>query len=385
MTAKQALREIRAPDEPAAEDRAWAVVRGAYLERVPAVRRTRHRRIALVPALMVVVAAVALSPAGATMSTWIRHTLGIPHAASSLFSLPTPGRLLVSGPSGTWTVGAGGSTRRIGPWRGATWSPHGRYIAVAGRGQLAAVDPHGTQQWALARPGVSDPTWYPPSGFRVAYLAGHQLRVVAGDGTGDRLFAAGVALVSPKWRPDHPYQIAYVNHAGRLLVRDADSGRTVWTAAPGRPKEVAWSADGSRLLVVTDRRALVYAPSGDPTTGIVTLSSTSILDASLSPDGRTLALLRGGAAQDVAVASLARRGPRLRRVLSGNGLQQLAWSPDSRWLLVSWPLADQWVFVRVAGRPRIAAVSHITRQFAAKSRAPGLPRIDGWCCTAGGT
>jgi hypothetical protein len=75
-----------------------------------------------------------------------------------------------------------------------------------------------------------------------------------------------------------------------------------------------------------------------------------------------------------------------RRVLSGAGLGQLAWSPDGRWLLVSWPAADQWVFVRVAGTPRIAAVSRIARQFSIRDAhgEAGFPRIEGWCCTARG-
>lgn len=76
---------------------------------------------------------------------------------------------------------------------------------------------------------------------------------------------------------------------------------------------------------------------------------------SLSPDGRMLALVRGGDANDVVLANLESPGARLRRLFSGAGVRALVWSPDGRWLLVSWPAADQWVFVRVAGRPRIAA------------------------------
>jgi hypothetical protein len=90
----------------------------------------------------------------------------------------------------------------------------------------------------------------------------------------------------------------------------------------------------------------------------------------------------------VVVSKLASNAVQSRRVLTGAGLRQLAWSPDGRWLLVSWPAADQWVFVRVTGMPRIAAVSRIARQFsarAAQASAPAaFPRIEGWCCTATG-
>jgi hypothetical protein len=66
-----------------------------------------------------------------------------------------------------------------------------------------------------------------------------------------------------------------------------------------------------------------------------------------------------------------------RRVLAEPGLDQLSWSPDGRWLLVSWPGADEWVFVRVVGAPRIRAVSRIAQQFSERS----FPRLDGWCCS----
>src|SRR5947209_5031809 len=106
---------MRAPEEAAAEERAWWVVRSAYQERVP-VRQPRRSRMAIALALAAVVGAVALSPAGATVGRLITRALGVHHASPALFSLPTPGRLLVSGPGGTWTVASDGSTRRVGSW-----------------------------------------------------------------------------------------------------------------------------------------------------------------------------------------------------------------------------------------------------------------------------
>src|SRR4029077_19381723 len=129
--------------------------------------------------------------------------------------------------------------------------------------QLAAVDPHGTLHWTLARPAVRDPRWYAPTGYRVAYLAGHALRVVAGDGTGDHVVATGVASVAPAWQPGSSYRLAYVTRSGMLVVRGADSRRTIWTAPlSGQPGELAWSSDGRRLLAVTATRASLYDPSG---------------------------------------------------------------------------------------------------------------------------
>jgi hypothetical protein len=97
-----------------------------------------------------------------------------------------------------------------------------------------------------------------------------------------------------------------------------------------------------------------------------------------------LALVRGGDANDVVVIDLAAQRLRLRRVSSLLGLHEISWSPDGRWLLVTSPPADQWVFVRVSGKPRVAAASGIAKEFAPHTRPGGFPRLEGWCCTAGG-
>ena len=140
----------------------------------------------------------------------------------------------------------GSSTRTD---RSDCWAPtrrrRGRPAACsrpsrAGR-QLTAVDPVGTVRWSLAaqRP-VSNPTWS-PSGIRVAYTSGNSLRVVAGDGTGDRLLVGRVASVAPAWRPlSEPVPagqvaigprtnvLAYVDRRGRVTVRDVDTGGVLW-------------------------------------------------------------------------------------------------------------------------------------------------------------
>jgi hypothetical protein len=387
MSAQRALGRFRAPDEAAAQERTWAVVRAAYREREPVIRRRSRRRLVLVPAIALLLAAVTLSPAGASVRRWIRHALGVPHAAPALFRLPATGSVLVSGGGGTWTVAADGSSRRLGSWRDASWSPRGLYVAVTRHDQLAAVDPHGTLHWALARPAVQDPRWYPPTGYRVAYLSGHSLRVVAGDGTADHLVATGVASVAPAWQPGHAYRLAYVTRKGLLVVRDADTRRAIWTARlSSSPTQLAWSSDGNRLLAVTAAQANLYDQQGRSVSTISAPPGAPIRDASLSPNGGAIALIRGAADQDVIVVTPA-SGPhqQSRGVLSGAGLRQLAWSPDGRWLLVGWPAADQWVFVRVAGMPRIAAVSKIARQFSASSSRVGFPQIEGWCCTTHGT
>ena len=64
-----------------------------------------------------------------------------------------------------------------------------------------------------------------------------------------------------------------------------------------------------------------------------------------------------------------------RTLFNGTGVfDGIAFSPDGRWLAISWPTADQWVFVGI-GRPlRIRAVAGIEEQFR------GRAAISGWCC-----
>lgn len=385
MNAKRALSSFRAPKERDAENRTWEVVRLAYRERVPAQRRTSHLRPVLAFGAVVVAGAIALSPAGATVGRLINRALGVQHAAPALLSLPAPGRLLVSGPGGTWTVAADGSTRRLGPWSQASWSPHALYVTAASANQLAAVTPHGIPQWTLARPAVDDPRWYPPTGYRIAYLSGGDLRVVAGDGTGDHLVAAGIAKVAPAWRPAHPYQLAYVSRRGRVVVRDADTGLVLWSVNPGADiRQLAWSGDGERLLALSSHALRVFAANGALSSTVPLAGGARPGDAALSPDGRTLALVLGGSESEVVVENLHASDPTPRRVLAGSGVRQVEWSPNGKWLLISWPAANQWVFVRVAGMPRIVAVSRITQQFSAGSHH-GFPQLEGWCCTAEGS
>jgi hypothetical protein len=382
--------DFRGPDESGAEARAWAAVRSAYLERSPEPRPRSWWRAVAVPVLAVVVAGLALSPAGAKVGSFgakvghlITRALGVQNAAPALFSLPAPGRILVSGPGGTWTADADGSARRLGPWQQASWSPHGLFVAVAGGDELAAVDPRGTVRWRLARPAVSDPRWFSPSGYRIAYLSAGTLRVVAGDGTGDHVVASGVAQVAPAWRPGDPYQLAYETVRGRLVVRDGDTGARLWSVtAPAGTSELAWAATGQDLLALAPNSVHVYAAGGRVLSSIALPRPASAVDGALSPNGRLVALVVGRS--QVMLARVGTPHPALRPVLTGSGVSQVSWSPDGRWLLVSWPAANQWVFVRVVGGPRVAAVSRIAEQFSSAGATHAFPQLDGWCCTAQG-
>jgi hypothetical protein len=276
-------------------------------------------------------------------------------------------------------VGADGTKRYIGRWREASWSPRRKNIVVAGHGEVAAVTPSGRPEWIRWHPDVSDPRWYGPDGYRVAYLSGHELWVVAGDGTGDHLLAGHVERVAPAWRTGHPYEVAYSPRRGTVAVRQADTGALLWSRpAPGAVTNLEWSSDGRELVAVTRFGVRLYDPTGRT---LETIALTPLATAALSPDGLTLALLRGGATQDVLLVRRHAVPRRVRTVFSAAGLRDLTWSPDGRWLMLDWPVADEWLFVRATGAPEILGVGAVGRQLGAGRALPGL---DGWCCTADG-
>lgn len=353
----------RVPSDRAAEERAWAVVRAAYAEREPVRSRVvvRRRFVLAAAALALACAAAALSPPGRAVVNAVRRSIGIEHAQPALFRLPASGRLLASGGGGTWVVAADGSKRRLGDWPAASWSPHALYVVAWSREGLAAIDPsHGTVHWSLARPAVSDVRWGGTRvDTRVSYLSGRSLRVVAGDGTGDRLLADAVAPVAPVWQPEQ-HVLAYVTRSGRaVVVRNADSGALVAVhRVRARVHELAWSADGRRLAAGTAAGVEVFG-----TGGTERIARRGLLALAFAPNG-SLALLTSRAVLVDGTEGLT-TVLRVPARLAG-----LAWSPDSRWLVTSLPAADQWIFV---GRRRLVAFAHIARQLGGAA-----PALDGW-------
>jgi hypothetical protein len=381
---RRALADLRAPDEIGARQRAWGTVRAAYAGRpVPAPARSR-RRFAVVPVVAIALIAVALSPAGATVTRIIKRALSAPHIAPAAgVALPAPGKLLVSDARGTWVVSSGGGVRRLGPWTQASWSPRGLYAAVASATSLAAVSPNGAVAWRLPVRGASDPRWYQPSGYRVAYRAGGNLRELTGDGRGDHLVARGVAPIAPAWRPGHEFQLAYATPGGAVVVLDGDTGAGAWRSRPhpGRPLGLAWSPDGSRLSLVTSAGAWLLLPGQSPPLSVRLPVRGPLLGGAASPDGRRLALVRGGPTRQLEVADLTTPTRPARTMLSGLGVSAPTWSADGRWLLVSWSAQNQWLFVHVAGRPRILAASRVAGRFGISGPSGGPLRVDGWCCS----
>jgi hypothetical protein len=384
---RRALRERPVPGEPEARERTLRVLRAAHAAETRApVRRRRLLRPAIALLVAVLALGTGLSPAGAEVRRWIGDRLD-PEPSPTLSRLPAGGRLLVSSAHGSWVVGADGSLRRLGDYSSAGWSPRGLFAVAASGRRLYAVEPDGTVRWSIARPGpVGHPAWSRGDGFRVAYLEGEQLRVVAGDGSGDRLVDTGVAPVSPAWRPGRGYVLTYAKRDGRIVTRDVLGGRVLWSARMGeRPARLEWTGRGDRLVALAGGAVLSFGRAGAPGPRRALPPGVSASVMAVHPSGRSVAV--AGTAGGVVGISLAASAQAPRKLFDGDGrFTGLAWSPDGRWLAAGWRAANQWVFVRspgarrgAAGARRVVTFSRISEQL---DPAGGgrFPRLDGWCC-----
>jgi hypothetical protein len=321
------LERIEIPGEYGARDRAWSVLEPAFAERDPVARHRRMWRPAVAIAVVVAAAAAVLSQPGRAVLDSLREVVGVERAQPALFSLPSAGRLLVASDTGVWVVQRDGSKRLLGPYREASWSPFGRFVVAASANELAALEPDGHVRWTLARPGVRSPRWAGTDrDTRIAYIDRSGLRVVAGDGTDDRLLVPGYD--GPfAWRQGRGFVLAYATSPGHRTFYDVAAHRVVGQSAgrvvePEKQRGVLRRRAGSTRLV---------------TGGRVVLRTPGILE---NPTA----------------------------------------SPDGRWLLVGWPAADQWVFVRKDGSG-LRAVANVSAQF--RSRA--FPHVEGWCCARRGS
>ena len=384
---------IEIPGEHEARERAWRVVSAAFATREPVTRTRSWRPLVLVAAGLTVVAA-AFSPPGRAVLDEVRDAVlpaGVQRTEAALFSLPAPGRLLVvsAEQGGVWVVRRDGSRRRLGDYEDARWSPFGRFIVATRRNGLYALTPEGKERWSLARREVQSPTWGGTRfDTRIAYVARSGLRVVEGDGDGDRLLARGD--IGPfAWQPGSRRQLLHLTTDGLSLL-DVDTGRILWR----RPFPfhqslgVSWSADGRRALAVSRFEVRVFDARGRRLRRIV-FPRSEIVAASFAPSGHTIGILRRepGTVTDqtrtsVSVLDVDRSGS-AKRIFTGRGdFGELAWSPNGRFILVAWRSADRWLFINRSTRYAIA-IDRIESQFPRPDGRPPLLLVsDRW--SAGG-
>ena len=390
------LRSSELPDEEGAKSRAWNVVRAAYAQREPVSWPRKHARPLLVAAAAAALVAAAFTPPGTAVFKRIRNAVGterVKRATPALSTLPGGGALLVTSNSGTWVVYPGGARRHFGPYTGASFSPRSIFIAGTHDHELATFEPtrsHPIHWIVSSRRVVSRPVWG-PDGYRIAYFAGRSLRVVVGDGSKDRSLAPVASLVTPAWRPlpvrepaGSRHVLAYVGARGMILVVDADTHQRLWRAPAGDGvRELAWSDDGRRLLVVGQRSLRVYSPLGRLVAAFPTRGAT--LAAAFAPHSHELAFVVGppaGRAQSVVLRADADRIRPVQVFRGGGRFSDLAWSPNGEWLLIAWKSADQWLFVRSARVRKLVAVSAVSRQFPGGTGPATFPRLQGWCCSS---
>lgn len=407
---RELLREAPLPAAAEAERRGLALVESAFAQRRRE-RRSPLPRLALAFAVVTLLAALLLSPAGAAVRDWVGDVFegGVPDAERGLSRIPGGGRLLVQSPQGPWVVQPDGSRRLLGDYGEAGWSPRGLFVATASGRTLSAVEPDGTPHWSLPAPGrVRDPRWS-PSRVQIAYRAGRQLRVVAGDGTEERLLDGAAAPLPPAWAPWGAPLLAYVDAGGQVRVIATDTGAPGPTVRPGEPLGSApalpgivaleWSPAGGALLEASPstlrlrplalRKALTEIALGRPRKLSLPAGAT-VEAAAFSPSGDSVAvLLRRPTAGRSEIDLIDLRDLSRRRLFTVTGrLTGLAFSPHGDRLLTSWPEADQWLFLATRAGPGarpgaddVRAVGNVAAEFSPGAHLSArFPRIEGWCC-----
>jgi WD40-like Beta Propeller Repeat len=374
------LERAEIPGEDAAGERAWAVAREAFAEHEPTPPRSHWPRVAALALALAAIGAAAFSSPGRAVLDEIREVVGVERAQPALFSLPAPGRLLVASDAGVWVVSEDGSKRLLGEYREASWSPFGRFVVAASDNELAALEPDSEVRWTLARRGVRSPRWAgTETDTRIAYVDRTGLRIVAGDGTGDRLLVPGFRG-QLAWRPGASFVLT-VATAREIRGIDSASGRTLWRVGRtgSAPTEIAWSNDGHRLIVVSRRPLTLHDRRGRAQYELGP-GAAPVRDAALAPSGRSFVFAQAASGRGSLwvsrVLEIRPEASAARRLFSGTGaFEQVAWSPDGRWVVAAWPAADQWVFLRADGGA-IRAVANVSKQFRSRS----FPRVDDWCC-----
>jgi hypothetical protein len=360
-----------------AQERSWPAVRDAFAARERVARRSSRRRIALALAAAAV-AGVAVTPPGMALAGYL-HDRIVRDTPRPTVPAPlqtrVPGRLLLTTDAGVWVLRGDGSGRLLGRYASATWSPNGRFVAVTRENALYAVEPDtGTVRWPLVRQQpLRDARWAPKDGFRIAYREGDDLRVVAGDGTHDRLLARAIGPAAVAWRPGS-HVLAYDTGDGTVAVADVDGGKAVSWPVAGGIRSLLYSAGGGTILVATDAGLLAL----DPATGALRpLAATAPAAIATSPGAPAdvVSLLPGG---EVRRSAIDGSGDRLIATIAG--ARTLAWSPDGRTLLVPDAAHDRWHLVD-ASTGAVRTLDRIGERLDPDGLGQAsFPAIAGWCC-----
>lgn len=378
------------PDEHIAEERTWDVVRAAFAARepVPSSRRIPWKGLVTI-VLIGGGIAIGFSSVGSAIAERVRgwfgaeRTVGVATTqAPRLSEVPGGGTILVTRSPSLWSVSSDGVPRRIGAYEGAAWSPDGSVVLAWGDGSLVALDPTfpGEVRWSVEAPDIHGASMSPGNEL-VAYTAGPGVRIVSGDGTGDRELAAQGAAATPAWRPGEQATLAFADPDGRVVVM-RPNGKIVWrTPRAPVPIVLEWASDGRHLLAAAEHRiALFRVPRRLAVSVAVPVAVGVVTHAGLRPGRLEVAYaVYSEGAGTTTVSLFDGRTSAVLLTLPGR-VGGLAWSPDGERLLVGWEQADQWLYVPVGGRGEVKAEPAVSAAFGGADRDAGFPRIVGWCC-----
>jgi hypothetical protein len=181
--------------------------------------------------------------------------------------------------------------------------------------------------------------------------------------------AVGSGLPALAWRPG-THQLAYRNAHDVIVLLDVDRSRILWRRATRGVEGLAWSDDGTRLVVVSNPSRVLDAHGR-------TIATLPALRTPIAFEPRSHAL--AAAVRGAVVVYSGSRYERRRTVFTAAGaFNGVAWSPDARWLLVDWKSADEWVFIRSTAVRRVRTVPNISGIFDAGPEAGTT--LAGWCC-----
>ena len=222
------------------------------------------------------------------------------------------------------------------------WSPDGTAIVYLTRREprglhVMSPDGSGDRLLPLPSPDSFGPASYvfSPDWFWIAF-ASNELVVSRPDGSGRRRLSETSFGVAPAWSPDGR-RLAFPRSDGLYVVAADGSGLRRLTPAPGWSP--AWSPDGELIAFVggpfdaTQIRAV--RPDGSGERVLSERVPGGHQGPVWSPDGQSLAFLTNLEDRSWRVTITTRDGEPVAQFPPTYSLPSLAWSPDSRRLLMS--------------------------------------------------
>ena len=281
-----------------------------------------------------------------------------------MLAMPNRGRAAMAGLIAVVFAGAGGAAARA-PARG----PQGTLVFSSdrsGTSQIYSIRADGSRLGQLTRgKAADDAPLFSPDGRRIVFVRASkrhesELWVMNADGSGQRKLASSGA--APSWSPDSQ-RVAYIGAGSKLVVARHDgSARVVVRRESSSPHWspdgglIALSREGDLAVVRSDGRGLRTvrrnaAPLGWSPQGEIAFTGgrgVGLIGANgrhgrpllrsrpdslvWSPDGRRLAFVSDNG---LYVASATGRGIRRLPPKDANFLDSPSWSPDSRWIAIS--------------------------------------------------